>query len=76
MSAQITQLDAAVQAHASYIYVVPWLCTTTICPAVIGKYEVYEDPYHITTTYGDYLAPVLQNALKDSGDLMAEPTAG
>jgi hypothetical protein len=48
---------------AQYIDTVPWLCTKTECPAVIGNIEVYEGLYHITATYADYLEPVLQQAL-------------
>jgi SGNH domain (fused to AT3 domains) len=48
---------------ASVVNVIPWFCTTRICPAVIGNFEVYEDPYHATTTYAEHLAPVLAVAL-------------
>lgn len=57
------QSSAAAQAGAAYIYTIPWLCTTSVCPAVIGNYEVYQDKYHITSTYGNYLSNVLQSAL-------------
>lgn len=48
---------------ASFINVIPWFCTKTVCPTIIGKYEVYEDVAHATTTYSLFLSPVLQVAL-------------
>jgi hypothetical protein len=54
---------AVAKVGASFVNVTPWLCTRKTCPAVIGHYEVYEDLYHITSTYVAYLSPVLQVAL-------------
>lgn len=48
---------------ASFVNVIPWFCTKKICPAVIGNYEVYQDPFHATTTYAEHLAPVMAVAL-------------
>jgi hypothetical protein len=58
-------VTASVGAH--YINDIPWLCTKKVCPAVIGHYEVYQDQSHITSTYANYLAPVLTAALKPVG---------
>ena len=33
------------------------------CPQVIGNFDVYQDPYHLTSSYADYLSPVLGIAL-------------
>jgi hypothetical protein len=57
------QKDAGTKAGAQYVDVVPWLCTKSICPAVIGHLDVYENLYHITATYALYLNSVLQQAL-------------
>jgi len=47
----------------SFVNVIPWFCSKRTCPAVIGNFEVYEDPWHATTTYSEHLAPVLGIAL-------------
>ena len=39
-----------------------WFCSNT-CTAVIGKYEVYFDQYHITAAYASFLAGVLARSL-------------
>jgi hypothetical protein len=51
---------AATMAGAKFVDVVPWLCTVTECPAVIGKYEVYSDKYHLTSAYANSLSRILQ----------------
>ncbi|MGD1011158.1 MAG: SGNH hydrolase domain-containing protein [Acidimicrobiales bacterium] len=58
---------AAVESGASYVNPTPWLCTRTVCPAVIGHYDVYLNQYHITSAYGVYLSWVLQAALHVAG---------
>jgi hypothetical protein len=45
-----------------YISVTPWFCAGT-CPAVIGKYEVYWDQFHITATYAFFLSGILARSL-------------
>lgn len=49
--------------HPTYVDVIPWFCSKSVCPAVIGNFEVYQDPFHATTTYAEHLAPVLAVAL-------------
>jgi peptidoglycan/LPS O-acetylase OafA/YrhL len=53
---------AASNVGARYVNVLPWFCSTT-CTAVIGKFEVYFDRYHVTAAYTFYLARVLGQAL-------------
>jgi peptidoglycan/LPS O-acetylase OafA/YrhL len=53
---------AAGEEGAHYVNVTRWFCANT-CPAVIGKYEVYFDQYHITAAYASFLAGVLAKAL-------------
>jgi hypothetical protein len=53
----------ATSVQAKFVNLTPWACTSKGCPAVIKNFSVYEDPYHWTTTYADYLAPLLQKAL-------------
>jgi len=61
------EISLAREVGAEYVNDIPWLCTTKMCPAVIGSYEVYEDQAHITSTYADYLTPVLKAALRPVG---------
>ena len=48
---------------ARYVNVVPWLCSRFVCPAVIGHYAVYNDPWHVSATYTRVLEPVLAQAI-------------
>jgi peptidoglycan/LPS O-acetylase OafA/YrhL len=57
---------AATKVGARYLSVTPWFCAAT-CAAVIGRYEVYFDGYHITRAYAEYLTRVLGSALALSG---------
>lgn len=57
------EVKTAESVQASFVNTVPWVCSAKGCPAVIKNFSVYEDPYHLTTTYADYLAPLLQKAL-------------
>jgi peptidoglycan/LPS O-acetylase OafA/YrhL len=53
---------AATQVGARYVDITPWFCSAT-CTAVIGRYEVYFDDYHLTLAYTIYLARVLSEAM-------------
>ena len=50
----------------------PFLCTDTICPAVIGTYVAYFDGSHMTATYARSIAPFIEPTLL--GALGAAPT--
>jgi peptidoglycan/LPS O-acetylase OafA/YrhL len=41
----------------------PWLCTTTVCPPVIGNTVVYFDQTHLSKTFTLTLTPELSTAL-------------
>ena len=56
--------DTARAAGASIIDPVPWFCTATRCPSVIGNVLVYRDQHHVTTAYSRLLAPLLAEALR------------
>jgi peptidoglycan/LPS O-acetylase OafA/YrhL len=58
-----SESNAANDYGSRYISVIPWLCSTT-CTAIIGKYGVYVDDYHLTRTYSMYLAGVLLQSLQ------------
>lgn len=53
---------AATKAGARYIDVIPWFCSTT-CTAIISRYEVYFDQFHITAKYSYFLEGVLAGSL-------------
>ena len=42
------------------IDVTPYLCTATVCPAVIGTVIAYFDASHMTATYGRTIAPLIE----------------
>ncbi|MGQ1795872.1 acyltransferase family protein [Kocuria oceani] len=39
------------------------LCTDTVCPGVIGNIQVYMDLDHVTSTYGETLAPDVESRM-------------
>ncbi|MFB9361038.1 acyltransferase family protein [Actinoplanes nipponensis] len=49
---------------ATVIDPLPWLCTATACPVIVGNLLVYKDQHHITTAYSRLLAPLLAEKLK------------
>ena len=58
---RVEQATAA-QHGVAYIDPTPWFCSS-VCPAVIGHYNVYIDGVHISATYARYLEQVLGDAL-------------
>jgi hypothetical protein len=53
---------ASTKAGARFIDVTPWFCSST-CTAVVQRYVVYFDRYHITSAYSFFLLSVLSQAL-------------
>ncbi len=53
---------AAASAGVQYVNMTPWFCSQ-VCSAVIGRYIVYFNQFHITATYGRYLENVLAQAI-------------
>jgi peptidoglycan/LPS O-acetylase OafA/YrhL len=56
------EMAAASSAGVRYIDVTPWFCSTT-CTAVISRYQVFFDRYHVGLNYSVFLGPVLGQAL-------------
>jgi peptidoglycan/LPS O-acetylase OafA/YrhL len=56
-------VDAARRHGATVIDPVPWFCTATACPVIVGNVLVYKDRHHMTTVYSRVLAPLLSAAL-------------
>ena len=42
---------------------IPWLCTATVCPAIIGNTVAYLDTNHVTKTFTVSVTPELSTAL-------------
>jgi peptidoglycan/LPS O-acetylase OafA/YrhL len=55
--------QAVVAADGSYLDVAPWICDPSTCVVVVGNLLVYRDDNHLTTTYTQWLQPVLQPAI-------------
>ena len=53
------QQGVAEAVGAAFVDPTPWVCPVDPCPAVIGRYLVYRDTHHLTTTY----AMALRNRL-------------
>ncbi len=53
---------AAASTGARYVDMVPWFCSTT-CTGVIGRYQPYLDPFHVTAAYSFALRGVLTEEL-------------
>jgi peptidoglycan/LPS O-acetylase OafA/YrhL len=56
--------EAAAKAGATVVDTVPWFCTSTRCPVVVGNILVYRDGSHISTAYIRLLAPLLAERFK------------
>ncbi|MGH2410737.1 MAG: SGNH hydrolase domain-containing protein [Chloroflexota bacterium] len=50
------------QYGARYIDTIPWLCTATVCPAVVGGLGTHSDGNHVTSNYALWLADALGTA--------------
>jgi len=42
----------------------PWFCTATACPVIVGDVLVYRDASHLTATYARMLAPLLSEQIR------------
>ena len=63
----LAEQRAALETGARYVDTVPWFCSAT-CTNVIGHFQPYFDPFHVTNSYAVALAPILADAL-DLGSL-------
>jgi len=55
--------SAATSSGARYADVTPWLCSAR-CTAVVGRYAVYLDQFHITASYSFFVEPLLVGVLR------------
>ncbi|MBO0879797.1 MAG: hypothetical protein J2P17_05385, partial [Mycobacterium sp.] len=54
--------QAAEQNGARYVSVTQWLCTDTVCPAVVNGIGVYRDYFHVSPNYAYWLSNALGTA--------------
>ena len=50
-------------ANATLIPTYPWFCYSGTCSPIVSKYLVFADQDHSTIAYGQYLAPVITEAV-------------
>ncbi len=67
--ATLSSLEAvsATRAGAKFVCPLPWLCTTTLCPAVIGGAVVYSDNGHVARSHAAKIAAVIGIDLHAAG---------
>jgi hypothetical protein len=51
--------ESALPDNMLFVDVTDYLCTETVCPAVVGDVVVYRDRHHMTATYALTLTPML-----------------
>ena len=67
-SARRSMMARAVgKAGATVVDPMPWFCSLSSCPVVVGNILVYKDDSHISTVYARLLAPLLAERLKITG---------
>jgi peptidoglycan/LPS O-acetylase OafA/YrhL len=55
--------ETTAEAHgARYIDIIPWFCTDSTCPAVVGGLTTHRDAYHVAENYVVWLAGALGEA--------------
>lgn len=60
---QQTSIDVAVENNAQYLDVSHWVCTIDTCPVITGNILMYRDSHHLTTTYVQFLTPLIDAAI-------------
>jgi peptidoglycan/LPS O-acetylase OafA/YrhL len=55
---------AASKAGATVVDPMPWFCSLSTCPVVVGNILVYKDDSHVSTVWSKLLAPVLAEQLR------------
>lgn len=56
------EYSVAQSLHIRYVDPTPWFCSS-LCTAIVGPYDVYQDRFHVTVSYATYLQNVLSSAL-------------
>jgi len=61
--------QVALDLELSFIDMAPFICTPSLCPAVIDGTIVWRDDSHMTATYVRYLAPALKQAVLQESEV-------
>jgi hypothetical protein len=56
------------------VWVRNWFCAENLCPTVVGNLLVYRDDNHMTVTYSEFLAPLLDEAVGPVVDWYTRPS--
>lgn len=65
--------DLSIENNVALLQTRDWFCNKTVCPPIIGNILVYRDDNHITTTYAEFLAPLLASTLNPTIDWFTSP---
>lgn len=57
------ELQLAAEMHVPTIDPIPWFCTPTVCPVLVGNFLVYYDSSHITPAWSSFIAPVMATSI-------------
>ena len=60
---QQTSIDVAVENNAQYLDVSNWVCSLETCPVITGNILMYRDSHDLTTTYVQFLTPLIDAAV-------------
>jgi hypothetical protein len=60
---QQTSIDVAVENGAQYLDISNWVCSLDTCPVITGNILMYRDSHHLTTTYVQFLSPLIEAAI-------------
>ena len=60
---QQTSVDVAIENNAQYLDVSHWVCSLDTCPVITGNILMYRDSHHLTTTYVQFLTPLIDAAI-------------
>lgn len=63
MQAQVVADVAATGAPAKHVSVTDWFCFDGYCPSFLGSRPTYADTMHVSPMYGEYVSPLLRQAL-------------
>lgn len=55
--------DVARRTGSGHLDTHRWLCTETLCPAVVGNLLVYRDNNHVSDTFARWMEPLLAEAI-------------
>ena len=69
-----TNIAVAVDNGAQYLDVSNWICGPQACPVIVGNILVNRDSNHITTTYSQWLTPLVEAAIAPYVDALRQRT--